>query len=134
MDKLIIITKTMGLHQITTPKVSSFYYHCGDDKKIAKFVELTGQIICDEIMKAVDKYKNSKIVDVDYDISAPGFEAEYYVNGVRTTYSIKVFSGPAEITDELISELDNKVSKFRFKKDYIMDKFIEINERLLEED
>ena len=132
MAKLIIITHAIGVHQTTSPTVNKLHYSCDDDKKIAKFVELSGQLLCDHIMKTVDKYKNSKIIDVDYDISAPGFRAEYYVNGARTTDSIKVLSDPVEITDELISELDNEVSKFRFKKDYIMDKFMEVNERLLE--
>ena len=133
MGNLVVITHTSGIHQTTSPNVNRIFYKCDDDKKVAEFVELSGQILCDHIMKTVDKFKNSKIVDVDYDISAPGFIAEYYVNGIRNTDSVKVLDEPVEITSDLLDELRGEVDKFRFKKDYIMDKFMEINERLLEE-
>ena len=133
MGNLIVITHTSGIHQTTSPNVNRIFYKCDDDKKVAEFVELSGQILCDHIMKTVDKFKNSKIIDVDYDISEPAFRAEYYVNGIRTTDSIKVLDEPREITSSLLDELRTEVDGFKFKKDYLMDKFMEINERLLEE-
>lgn len=138
MNKVIVVTKSSAVckgRNLDTVITEQQFFHCDDDKKIAEFVELGAQLLCDDIMKTVDTYKESKIVDVDYDISAPSFRAEYYIKGVRAIDAIDVLDKNfEEITPEFLDKLRDKVNSFKYKRGYLMDKLMEINERLLGED
>lgn len=138
MDKIIVVTKSSAVckgRNLDTVITEQKFLRCSDDKKIAEFVELCAEILCDDIMKTVDTFRESRIEDVLYDISEPSFRAEYYIKGVRAIAAIRVLDkGIDEITPELLKNLRNKVNGFKYKKDYLMDKLMEINERLLGED